>query len=220
MSDPNGASAIKINEIFYSIQGESSQAGLPCVFVRLTYCNLRCNYCDTEYAFFEGREMSLDEIIREVQSYNCRLVEITGGEPLVQKNVHKLMKSLCDSGYQVMLETGGHMDISMVDRRVKIIMDIKCPGSSESGKNLWPNLKHLKKDDEIKFVISDRADFDWAVKIVNENKLTDKHTVLVSGVQGKTDYKNLAEWIMKSALPLKLQYQLHKLIWPQQNRGV
>ena len=148
--------ALVINEIFHSIQGESSHMGRPCVFVRLTYCNIRCTYCDTEYAFYEGKEMSIAEILKTVRVYNCKLVEVTGGEPLVQENVHKLMQQLCDEGFEVLLETGGSLDISKVDSRVKRIVDFKCPSSKMMKKNLWENVRHLRKDDEVKFVIGNR----------------------------------------------------------------
>ena len=174
---------LKVNEIFFSIQGESSYAGKPCVFVRLTYCNLRCSYCDTEYAFFEGNEMTIREILSEVAGFGCNLVEVTGGEPLLQENVHVLMKNLCDEGYAVLLETAGHMDISAVDQRVIKIMDIKCPSSGESEKILWGNVDNLNTRDEIKFVISDHSDFDWAVGIVRDKKLGGKkYGIIFTGV--------------------------------------
>ncbi|HHJ51741.1 MAG TPA: radical SAM protein, partial [Caldithrix abyssi] len=171
---------LKINEIFFSIQGESTYAGLPCVFVRLTYCNLRCTYCDTTYAFTEGRDMSLEEILTQVERYGCRLVEITGGEPLLQKNVYPLMTELCDRGYRVLLETGGHMSIRSVDSRVVRIMDIKCPSSGESGKNDWSNIEALTARDEVKFVIGNREDYEWAKRILFQHTLNERCTVLFS----------------------------------------
>ena len=161
-----------INEIFYSIQGESTYAGIPCVFVRLTYCNLRCSYCDTEYAFYEGEDRSFKDIMTEIKKYNCSLVEITGGEPLVQKNVLPFMTMLCDNGYEVLIETGGHMDICAIDDRVRRIMDIKCPGSGESDKNYWENLNYIRQSDQIKFVISDRTDYNWAKDIIKKKCIT------------------------------------------------
>ena len=211
---------LKINEIFLSIQGESSLAGRPCVFVRLTYCNLRCSYCDTEYAFFEGKDMTIEQIMQKVATYDCNLVEITGGELLIQKNVHALIRQLCDDGYEVLLETAGHMDISGVDERVKKIMDIKCPSSGESEKMYWPNIEQLGPSDEIKFVIGDRNDFEWAARIVGEKQLGKKNTVLFSPVFGHLDNVLLAEWILKENLPVRMQLQMHKYIWEPDRRGV
>lgn len=213
-------SSLKINEIFYSIQGESTHAGRPCVFIRLTYCNLRCTYCDTTYAFFEGREMTIEEIVKEVKSYQCPLVEITGGEPLIQKNAGRLMQNLADQGFEILLETAGHMDISTVDQRVKIIMDLKCPSSGESSKILWRNLDHLKPLDEIKFVISDRTDFDWAVETLNNYDLHKKWIILFSPVEEKLEKQQLAEWILQCRLPVRMQVQMHKIIWGADKRGV
>ncbi len=211
---------LKVNEIFYSIQGESTYAGLPCVFVRLTYCNLRCSYCDTEYAFYEGQEMSIEQIVQQVTGYRCRLVEVTGGEPLIQPAVYPLMKQLADNGFEVLLETGGHMDISQVDPRVKRIVDVKCPSSGVAQKMHWPNLKVLKADDQVKFVIGDRIDFDYAVNVVEEYKLTERCSVLFSPVFGQLKNLTLAEWILKTGLPVRMQIQLHKYIWPPEQRGV
>ena len=218
--EKNSAEKLRINEIFYSIQGESSNAGLRCVFVRLTYCNLRCSYCDTEYAFFEGTDMELSEILEKIASYKCNLVEITGGEPLIQNNVHLLMTVLCDGGYQVMLETAGHLDITPVDRRVRIIMDIKCPSSGESEKNRWENLNLIKPDDEVKFVIGDRSDFDWACNIMQKHKLSDNCHVIFSPVFGKMSNLELANLIIAHNLPVRMQLQLHKYIWSPGKRGV
>src|SRR4030095_9403047 len=169
-----GNNILKINEIFYSIQGESTSAGLPCVFVRLTYCNLRCVYCDTEYAFYEGKDMSIDDILDEIRKYNCKLVEITGGEPLVQDNVHILMRKLCDTGYTVMIETGGSLPIENIDKRVKIIMDLKTPYSKMEKKNRYENITFLKPTDEIKFVIGSREDYEWTKDIIAKYDLTSK----------------------------------------------
>lgn len=212
-----------VNEIFYSIQGESTHTGRPCVFVRLTYCNLRCVYCDTEYAFEEGTELTIDEIIDQIKKYNCRLVEITGGEPLLQKNVYKLMNMLCDEGYEVLLETGGSIDVSDIDPRVKIILDVKCPSSGMSNKNFWSNLNKLKYTDEVKFVIVDRNDFEWAKERITEYNLLQKCTVLMSPVvldENSLRPSDLAGWILESRLPIRMQIQLHKIIWGKKTRGV
>lgn len=218
---------LKINEIFYSIQGESSMNGLPCVFIRLTYCNLRCSYCDTEYAFYEGRDMSVDEIINGVESYGCKLVEITGGEPLVQENVHKLINILCDRDFSVMLETGGSLTIEPVDKRVKIIMDLKTPSSGMSdksgalpGKNLYDNIKFLKPADEVKFVIGDRRDYDWSKEIIIKYDLLNKVRVLFAPVFDSLQNLNLASWILEDKLNVRFQIQLHKYIWHPETRGV
>jgi len=219
-TEKDSGQKLRVNEIYYSIQGESSNTGFPCVFVRLTYCNLRCTYCDTEYAFFEGSDMELIEIIEQVASYKCKLVEITGGEPLIQENVHTLMAALCDKGYHVMLETAGHLDIAPVDRRVKIIMDIKCPSSGESEKNRWENINLLKTDDEVKFVIGDRSDFDWACHVLHRHDLSDKCHVIFSPVFQKMSNLELANLILEHNLPVRMQLQLHKYIWSPEKRGV
>ena len=211
---------LKINEIFFSIQGESTYAGLPCVFVRLTYCNLSCTYCDTTYAFTEGQDMALEEILTQVQSYGSRLVEITGGEPLLQKNVHLLMTELCNRGYRVLLETGGHMSIRPVDSRVTRIMDIKCPSSGESDKNDWSNIEALTARDEVKFVIGNREDYEWAKRILFQHKLNERCTVLFSPVFNALPNRQLAEWILEDKLPVRFQLQLHKYIWEPDRRGV
>jgi len=211
---------LRINEIFYSIQGESSQAGRPCVFVRLTYCNLRCTYCDTTYAFFVGKEMSFGEIIKKINGFGCRLVEFTGGEPLVQENIHQLLSRLCDDGYEVLIETGGHMDISTIDQRVKRIVDVKCPSSGESGKVHWENLRVLRASDELKFVIGDMRDYEWAKSVVEDYRVNEKCTVLFSPVYDKMNYREMAERILQDHLPVRLQLQLHKFIWPPGMRGV
>lgn len=211
---------LKINEIFYSIQGESSFAGLPCIFVRLTYCNLRCSYCDTEYAFYEGSDYTADQVLAEIKKYNCKLVEITGGEPLVQKDVFKLMQSLCDSGYNVLLETGGSLSIKEVDNRVKIIMDLKCPSSNMMDKNLYGNIEYLKETDEVKFVIGNREDYEWSKKTIVNFNLSENHTVLFSNVFGELEPITLAEWILEDNLNVRFQIQLHKYIWDPMKRGV
>ena len=210
---------LKVNEIFYSIQGESTFAGLPCVFIRLTGCNLRCVYCDTEYAFYEGTDKSVDEIIEAIKKYNCNLVEVTGGEPLMQNESLELMRRLCDLNFEVMLETDGSLPIKEVDNRVKIIMDLKCPSSGMMKKNLYGNIEHLKHIDEVKFVIGSREDYDWSKEIITKNDLQ-KNTVLMSVVFGKLDPVTLAGWILEDKLNVRFQLQMHKFIWEPDKRGV
>ena len=211
---------LKVNEIFYSIQGESSKAGLPCVFVRLTYCNLRCTYCDTEYAFYEGKDYSVDEIIEEVKKYNCKLIEVTGGEPLVQNESKELMKQLCDKGFEVLLETAGNMPIEDIDKRVKIIMDLKCPSSGMMKKNLYENTDHLKKTDEVKFVIGTREDYEWSRDILGKYNLNKKCIVLFSCVFDKLEPLTLVNWILEDKLDVRYQLQMHKYIWHPETKGV
>jgi len=217
MSSP----VLKINEIFYSIQGESTKAGLPCVFVRLTYCNIRCVYCDTEYAFYEGVDRTIDDIVDEVESFGCKLVEITGGEPLVQENVHILMKKLCDLGHEVLIETGGSLPIDNIDKRVKIIMDLKTPYSKMEKKNRYENIQYLKPTDEIKFVIGSREDYDWVKELLKKYDLLNKvEQVLFSPVFDKVENIELAEWILQDKLNVRFQLQMHKYIWHPETRGV
>lgn len=211
---------LKINEIYYSVQGESSKAGLPTVFVRLTYCNLRCSYCDTEYAFHNGTDMSIDAIVNEVKSYNCNLVEITGGEPLFQSESIDLMKRLCDDAFDVMIETSGSLSIKDIDKRVMIIMDLKCPSSKMEKKNLFENLDYIKPNDEIKFVIGNREDYEWAKETINKFNLTDKAALLFSVVFGKLEPVQLVEWILKDKLKVRYQLQIHKIIWEPTQKGV
>ena len=211
---------LKINEIYYSIQGESSKAGLPCVFVRLTFCNLRCSYCDSEYAFYEGKDLSIDDIIREVRKYKCSLVEITGGEPLFQEESHILMKDLADNGFEVLLETGGSLPINNIDPRVKIIMDLKTPSSGMLKKNMYENLEHLKNDDEVKFVIGSREDYLWSKQVVEKYSLDKKNAVLFSVVFGKLLPLELVNWILEDKLNVRFQLQIHKFIWKPEERGV
>ena len=211
---------IKVNEIYYSVQGESSFSGLPCVFVRLTYCNLRCSYCDTEYAFYEGKELSPSEIINKVKEFNSKLVEITGGEPLVQNEVVDLMKDFCDDGFDVLLETGGSLSIKDVDKRVKIIMDLKCPSSGMEKKNLYDNISWLKKSDELKFVIGTREDYEWSKNKITEYDLTNKCSVLFSVVFGKLEPVELVNWILEDKLNVRFQLQMHKYIWHPEEKGV
>ena len=209
-----------VNEIFFSIQGESSYSGRPCGFIRLTYCNLRCSYCDTEYAFEEGEEMAIEKVVDKVEAYPTDLVEVTGGEPLLQPAVFPLMERLLDRGKTVLLETGGSIDIRPVDQRAVIIYDIKCPDSKMAGKNLWSNLPHLRPQDEIKFVLTSRRDYQWAKAKLDQHLLTDKHTVLFSPVWDKLNPRQLANWILEDGLPVQMQVQLHKILWGAEVRGV
>jgi 7-carboxy-7-deazaguanine synthase len=211
---------LKTNEIFHSIQGESSKSGLPCVFVRLTYCNLRCTYCDTEYAFYEGEDKSIEDIINEVKKYNCNLVEVTGGEPLVQKECLELMKKLCDVGFDVMLETGGSLPIKDIDERVMIVMDLKCPSSKMEKKNLYENINYLKPKDELKFVIGNREDYDWSKEIISKYELINKSEILFSVVFGELEPVSLVNWIIEDKLDVRYQLQMHKYIWHPETKGV
>jgi 7-carboxy-7-deazaguanine synthase len=212
---------LTINEIFYSIQGEATRAGEPCVFVRLTACDLRCAWCDTPYAFYEGRKRALEDVVAEVVQHGCRLVEITGGEPLLQDEVYPLMETLVERGYTVMLETGGHRPLTRVPKDVVKIVDVKCPGSGEADKNHWDNLSALSRRDEVKFVVKDRADYEFAREVIDRYELpTRVAAVLVSPVHGVLDPKVLAEWMLADRLPARLQLQLHKLIWSPETRGV
>lgn len=203
---------LRITEIFYSIQGEAVHAGRPCVFVRLSGCNLRCTWCDTTYSFKAGKKRSLDDIVAEVASHGCKLVEITGGEPLLQVAVHELMNRLCDEGYEVLIETSGSRDIYLIDDRVHVIMDLKPPGSGEADKNLWSNIEVLESTDEIKFVILDRTDYDWAVSKCKEHELFAKASVIFSPVHGEMDAGALAAWVLEDCLPVRLGLQLHKFL--------
>jgi 7-carboxy-7-deazaguanine synthase len=207
-----GHDLLRLTETFYSIQGESSQAGRPCVFVRLSRCNLRCNWCDTPYSFKGGEKQSIDQIMETVADYGCNLVEITGGEPLLQPGVHDLMTRLCDEDYEVMIETSGSLDIEPIDERVRVIMDLKAPGSGEVDKNLYDNLEHLKSTDEIKIVILDREDFDWAVQTLREYDLADRAEVIFSPVHGELEPGVLSQWIVEAHLPVRLGVQLHKYL--------
>jgi len=211
---------MKLTEIFLSIQGESSWAGYPCVFVRTTGCHLRCVWCDTDYAFYGGYSMSIDEIIAEVERIGegCKLVELTGGEPLLQKEIRPLAERLLEAGYTVLCETSGSLDVSVLPSAVIKIMDIKCPGSGEADKNLWENLDKLGPDDEVKFVVRDRADFDWALAVIRERHLTRK--LLFAAVWGELEPQELAGWMLKSNVPARLQLQLHKYIWSPNASGV
>jgi 7-carboxy-7-deazaguanine synthase len=210
---------LRINEIFHSIQGESTLAGRPCVFVRLTGCNLRCVWCDTEYAFHEGRTMTIDEVLAEVREFDCDLVEVTGGEPLLQSASLELMQRLLEQGYSVMLETGGSLPIKNVPAGVRRIVDVKCPGSGESERNHWENLDEIREGDELKFVIVDRADYDWAVTQIKDRELDAKAVLLFSAVDGRLEAGRLARWVLDDRLPVRVQVQLHKIFWPGVERG-
>lgn len=211
---------IKINEIYLSVQGESTYTGLPCIFVRLTGCNLRCSWCDTAYAFHEGTDMSIEEILREVEKFSVNLVEITGGEPLMQDNIYPLMEKLLERGHKVMLETGGSISLAKVPRDVIKIMDLKCPGSGEQNKNNLDNLKLLAPHDEVKFVIIDRTDYEWSRDIIKKYKINEIAHILFSPVFDKLELKEMVKWILEDRLPVRLQTQLHKIIWDKNTIGV
>jgi 7-carboxy-7-deazaguanine synthase len=211
---------MRVTEIFYSIQGESSFVGQPCVFIRLTGCPLRCTWCDTEYAFYGGSEQSIEYILGKVESYGCRLVEITGGEPLAQSEAFPLITKLCERGYDVLIETSGAIDTATVDTRAHVILDVKCPGSGMSDRMHWPNLDRLTMKDEAKFVLAERADYEWARQVLEQYELATRCTVLMSPVFGSLDPRQLAEWVLADRLPVRLQLQLHKLIWAPDMRGV
>jgi 7-carboxy-7-deazaguanine synthase len=204
---------LRVYEIFHSLQGESSRIGLPTVFVRLTGCPMRCVYCDTEYAFSGGGNMTLDEILAKVASYGTRYVTVTGGEPLAQKACFDLLRMLCDAGYEVSLETGGAIDTTDVDPRVTVILDVKTPGSGEMENNVWSNLEHLKPHDEVKFVLCDRQDYEWAKQLLVERSISDKCSVLFSPVYSRVNPTDLADWILQDRLPVRMQVQLHKILW-------
>jgi 7-carboxy-7-deazaguanine synthase len=211
---------MKVNEIYRSIQGESSFSGLPCVFVRLTYCNLRCTYCDSQYAFYEGKDMTVEEVLEAVEKYKTLLVEVTGGEPLLQREVYPLMKQLVDSGHTVLLETGGSLDVSDVHPGVVKIMDLKCPSSGESHRNLYSNIDKLQPHDEIKFVVGTRQDYLWAKELIARYSLAGRFTLLLSTVFNMIDPREVVEWILEDGLPLRFQIQLHKYIWDPEARAV
>lgn len=214
------AGTLVVHEIYRSIQGESTFAGLPCAFVRLTACQLRCRYCDTPHAFHEGRPWTLDEVAARVLEMGDSLVEITGGEPLLQPEVLPLMARLADAGRTVLLETSGSLDIRPVDPRVRVILDLKTPGSGEAAANHWPNLALLKPTDELKIVICDRADFDWAIAQIHAHQLIDRCPILFSAAFGQVAAADLARWVLDSRLPIRFQLQLHKVLWDPQARGV
>ena len=212
---------LRVNEIFFSIQGESTWAGSPCVFVRLTGCNLRCHWCDTDYAFHDGRQLQIDNVMERVRGYGCKLVEVTGGEPLLQKGVHRLFELLLTGDFTVLVETSGERDLSQVDRRVIKIMDLKCPSSGECARNRMSNLEFLTTRDELKFVIADRCDFEWACEVVRQYQLSQRvHAVLMSPVFGTLPPADLANWILQDRQPVRMQLQMHKHIWGPDTRGV
>lgn len=214
------AERLRVHEIFHSIQGESSHAGRPCVFVRLTGCQMRCVWCDTEYAFHAGSWRTIDEVLAEVLAYGCPLVEVTGGEPLLQPAVHPLMTRLADAGLEVLLETGGGLDIAPVDPRVRRIVDVKCPGSGEAEQNRWANLDLLRPTDEVKFVITDAADYAWAKQVLARHDLAARCPVHFSPVWGRLAPELLSAWILADRLPVRLGLQLHKIVWGAHARGV
>jgi 7-carboxy-7-deazaguanine synthase len=208
---------LKVYEIFHSIQGESSRIGLPTVFVRLTGCPMRCVYCDTAYAFSGGSNMEIADILAKVGEFGTKYVTVTGGEPLAQKDCHVLLKELCDAGYSVSLETGGAIDTSNVDARVSVILDVKTPGSGEVENNVWSNLTHLKNSDEVKFVLCSRADYEWAKELLATHRIADKCPVLFSPVYSQVNPTELAEWVLADKLPVRMQVQLHKVLWGEKS---
>ena len=207
---------LKVNEIFYSIQGESSYVGFPCIFIRLTGCNLRCTYCDTKYAYKKGKSRTVNKIIETVTKYECSLVEITGGEPLFQEETPKLARSLLDRGFRVLVETNGTQNIDRLPAEVVCIMDIKCPGSGEEKKTDWSNIQRLDHKDEVKFVLTSVDDYLWANEIIRGYRLTDKVTVLLSPVLGKLDPTEVVRWMLADGLNARLQLQIHKILWPEE----
>jgi 7-carboxy-7-deazaguanine synthase len=226
MSESADAPVLRVTEIFHSIQGESTWAGLPCTFVRLTGCPLRCVWCDTEYAFHGGEKLALDEIVARVRAIGTPLVEITGGEPLIHRNAFRLAERLLDDGFTVLVETSGAVDVSPLDARVHRIMDLKCPGSGEESRNLWSNLDHLTGRDEIKFVVADRTDYEWMRNVITSRGLDERlrsgtlRALLVSPVWDAIELQQLAGWILEDRLPVRFQVQLHKLIWGPAVPGV
>jgi len=212
--------ALKVNEIYYSIQGESTHVGRPCIFIRLTYCNLRCTYCDTEYAFYEGKDIEIPEIMAEIKQWNCNLVEVTGGEPLFQDECIDLLNELTNQNYEVLLETGGSLSISDVPKEIIRIVDFKCPSSGMAKKNLWSIVNDLQPHDEVKFVIGDREDFDWAIDMLNKYSLNRKCSILFSPTFGKIDPSLIVEWILEGDIPVRMQLQMHKHIWESEGKGV
>ncbi len=211
---------LTVNEIFKSIQGESSHTGRPCIFIRLTGCNLRCTWCDTEYAFYEGQPKSVKDIMAAIDPLGVLLVEITGGEPLLQEEVYDLMDALLAKNYEVLLETGGGVSVAKVPERVIKILDVKCPGSGEDAKNLWDNLDHLNPHDEVKFVLADRADYEWSRDVLQRRDIHQKAQVLFSPVYDTLGLKELAQWVLEDNLPVRVQTQLHKIIWGKDAIGV
>ena len=213
---------LRVTEIFRSVQGESTHAGRPCTFVRLTGCPMRCVWCDSEYTFAGGEHVSIDDVLAQVQSLGCHLVEVTGGEPLAQKEGFRLVSRLCDAGFEVLVETGGYVSTEELDQRARVILDVKCPASAEESRNHWPNLDRLRSDkDEVKFVVADRGDWEFAKEVIARYELqTRARAVLISPAWGQIDLKELAEWISSSGLNIRMQLQLHKYIWGPETRGV
>lgn len=214
------AERVKVHEVFYSIQGESTFAGRPCVLVRLTGCQMRCVWCDTEHAFYAGSWRTIDEVLAEVAGFGCPLVEVTGGEPLLQPGALTLLARLCDAGYEVLLETGGGRDIAPVDPRVRRIVDVKCPGSGEAAGNRWENLDQLRPHDELKFVVASEEDYRWASRVIVERRLAGRCPIHLSPVHGAVAAADLAAWILRDRLPVRLTLQVHKLLWGPEARGV
>jgi 7-carboxy-7-deazaguanine synthase len=213
---------LRVTEIFRSIQGESSHAGRPCAFVRLTGCPMRCTWCDSEYTFAGGDHISIEDVMRQVRAFGCQLVEVTGGEPLAQKGAFELVRRLCDEGFEVLIETGGYVSTEDVDERAKIILDVKCPASGESERNHWPNLERLRADrDEVKFVVADRRDWEFARGVIEKYQLERRSlAVLISPVWGETDLRELADLVASSGLDVRMQLQMHKYVWGPETRGV
>jgi len=213
---------LRVTEIFRSIQGESTHAGRPCAFVRLTGCPMRCVWCDSEYTFSGGEHFSIDDVLKQVRAFDCRLVEVTGGEPLAQREAHTLIRRLCDEGFEVLIETGGYFSTEVIDERAAIILDVKCPASGEEARNHWPNLYRLRPDcDEVKFVIANRSDWDYARDVIGRYELeTRAKAILISPAWGEIDLQDLAEWIAASGLQVRMQLQLHKYVWGPEARGV
>jgi 7-carboxy-7-deazaguanine synthase len=213
---------LRVTEIFRSIQGESTHAGRPCTFVRLTGCPMRCVWCDSEYTFTGGEHFHIDDVVTQVRSFGCDLVEVTGGEPLAQKDAFELIRRLCDEGFEVLVETGGYVTTADVDERAKVILDVKCPASGEEPRNHWQNLDRLRPDkDEVKFVVADRSDWEYAQNVINKYELqTRARAVLISPAWGQIDLQDLAAWVSQSGLNVRMQLQLHKYIWGPEVRGV
>ena len=213
---------LRVTEIFRSIQGESTNAGRPCTFVRLTGCPMRCTWCDSEYTFTGGEHVSIDEVLKQVRDFGCQLVEVTGGEPLAQREAFDLIKRLCDENYEVLIETGGYVSTEEVDQRAKIILDVKCPASGEAERNHWPNLTRLRPElDEVKFVIADRVDWDFARRVVDDYELESRtRSILISPAWKQIDLQELANWILESGMNARMQLQMHKYIWGPDARGV
>jgi 7-carboxy-7-deazaguanine synthase len=213
---------LRVTEIFRSIQGESTHAGRPCAFVRLTGCPMRCVWCDSEYTFTGGEHVSIEDVMRQVRAFGCQLVEVTGGEPLAQKGAFELIRRLCDEGFEVLIETGGYVSTEGVDERAKIILDVKCPASGEAERNHWPNLARLRADrDEVKFVVADRGDWEFALGVIKKYDLEQRAlAVLISPVWGATDLKEMADLVSSSGLNVRMQLQMHKQIWGAEARGV